>query len=113
MTERARMAFLALKREDVQTTIKAMVREDLVLKDRPAFDQVAREALEKFGYDLTGIKLSVRMEPGRFVMNGYELVQLPPTYVYVADAADEAVEAARIAAGVQSKGTAAQAPALN
>lgn len=113
VTERARHAFLGLKREDVQAAIKALVNEDAPWNERPSFDDVARQALESFGYDLDGVKLSVKMKPGNMAFDGKDVVQLPPTYVYVADASEEAIAAACTAAGIKTfKGTHA-APTSN
>jgi hypothetical protein len=101
VTERARQAYLGLRRRDVQEIIQNAFREDVPFAQQRDINLVAREALESFGYDLSGIDISIGFRPGKVVYDGVESKQLPPTAVFKADASAEAVAEAAKAAGVR------------
>lgn len=101
VTERARQAYLGLRRSDVQLMIKAAFLDDQPIEKQPNINDVVREALETFGYDLTGIDITIGFKPGKVVYDGFESKQLPPTAVFKADASAQAVAEAAKAAGVK------------
>lgn len=113
VTERARQAYLGLRRADVQQLIQAAFREDAPFSQQRNINEVAREALESFGYDLSGIEITIGFKAGKVVHDGFEARQLPPTAVFKADASAEAVVEAAKAAGVRRYTLAPTALPLN
>ena len=98
IAERARAAFLGLRREDIQGEIQNTYHE--APEPKPFLLDVARDVLLKHHYDLDGLSITAKFEAGRMMMVDGELQQTPPVAVLTADASPEAIETARKAAGV-------------
>lgn len=99
VADRVRVAYLGLKREDVQADIRAIAGGPAPWSECVPLDRAAVTALERVGYDLAGVAVTAKMLPGRFGVVDGELRQEPPRLELMADASDEAVAAAELAVG--------------
>lgn len=103
IAERARHIYLGLKREDVQSDIRARYEVPAPWAERPTLFAVVRKSLEHFGYDLTDIDITAKTLPGRYVVVDGRIEQEPHRIEFKADVSAEALTAARVAAGVKVK----------
>lgn len=113
VAERVRMAFLGLRREDVQAGINEVFASGADWREKPALVQVARHELSRRGYDLEGVDVTVEVLPGPTVVHEGRLVTLPPIARFNADATVESIEAARVAAGARHAPQPRQVAAAN
>jgi hypothetical protein len=101
VADRARAAYLGLKREDVQADIHRRYESSAPWVERPGLIQVAVDALNSFGYDLNGLEVKVRTYPGRYVVVNGQLEQEPHRAEFIADISAEALAAAESETGAK------------